>query len=78
MSSFVDALRNLKHSRTMPQACPACGSVRIKQQGSLSGWFLPPMYRCLQCGYFGSLVLELEEVKNEDHERNIRVPDSEH
>jgi len=66
MSSFVDALRNLKHSRTMPQACPACGSVRIRQQGSLGGWLLPPVYVCLQCGYVGSLVLELEEVEAEE------------
>jgi len=66
MSSFVDALRNLKHSRTMPQACPACGSVRIRLQGSLSGWLLPPVYSCPQCGYVGRLVLELEKVEEED------------
>jgi predicted RNA-binding Zn-ribbon protein involved in translation (DUF1610 family) len=68
MSSFIDALKNLKHSRTMPLACPACGSYRIRQQGSLSGWLLPPVYACLQCGYLGSLVLELEEAPEEDHE----------
>lgn len=65
VSSFVDALRNLKHSRTMPKACPACGSVRVRQQGSLSGWLLPPVYACLQCGYVGNLVLELEEEEEE-------------
>ena len=66
MSSFFDALRNLKHSRTLPMACPACGSVRIRQQGSLSGWLLPPVYVCLQCGYVGSLVVELEGVEDEE------------
>jgi predicted RNA-binding Zn-ribbon protein involved in translation (DUF1610 family) len=66
MSSFFDALRNLKHSGTLPQACPACGSVKIKQQGSLSGWLLPPVYACQQCGYVGNLILELEEAEDED------------
>jgi len=66
MSSFFDALRNLKHSGPVPQACPACGSVRIKQQGSLSGWLLPPVYACQQCGYVGNLVLELEAAEDED------------
>ena len=68
MSSFFDALRNLKHSGTLPQACPACGSVRIKQQGSLGGWLLPPVYACQQCGYVGSLVMELEASDDENSE----------
>jgi len=65
MSSFFDALRNLKHSGTAPQACPACGSLKIRQQGSLSGWLLPPVYACQQCGYVGNLVLELENEEEE-------------
>ena len=65
MSSFFDALRNLKHSGTLPKACPACGSVLIKQQGSLGGWLLPPVYACQQCGYVGSLIMELESVEEE-------------
>jgi predicted RNA-binding Zn-ribbon protein involved in translation (DUF1610 family) len=65
MSSFFDALRSLKHSGTMPQACPACGSVRIRQQSSLTGWLLPPMYACQDCGYVGYLVLELEPVEED-------------
>ena len=68
MSSFFDALRNLKHSGPMPQACPACGSVKIRQQGSLGGWLLPPVWACQQCGYVGSLVLELEEVDEKEQE----------
>jgi len=65
MSAFFDAVRNLKRSGPVPQACPACGSVRIKQQGSLNGWLLPPMYACQQCGYVGNLVLELESEDEE-------------
>ena len=69
MSAFFDAVKNLKHSGTLPQACPACGSVRIRQQTSLSGWFLPPLYACQLCGYVGRLVLVLEaDVEMEEHE----------
>jgi predicted RNA-binding Zn-ribbon protein involved in translation (DUF1610 family) len=67
MSSFFDAVRDLKHSGTGPKACPICGSVEVKLMGSLSGWLLPALYSCQQCGYSGSLVLELEEA-SEDNE----------
>ena len=62
MSSFFDAFKNLKHSGPVPQACPVCGSVKIKQRGSLNGWLLPALYACEQCGYVGNLVLELDEA----------------
>jgi hypothetical protein len=39
-----------------------CGSIKIKQQGSLNGWLLPAVYACEQCGYVGNLVLELDEA----------------
>lgn len=68
MSSFFEALKSLKHSGPVPLACPSCGSVRIRPRGSLSGWLLPPVYVCLQCGYVGSLVVELEETENENEE----------
>lgn len=68
MSSFFDAVKSLKHSGPVPLACPSCGSVRIRQRGSLSGWLLPPVYACLQCGYVGSLVVELEETEREEEE----------
>jgi len=65
MSSFFDAVKDLKHSATAPKACPVCGSVNVRFVGSLSGWLLPAMYVCEQCGYSGSLVLELEEASEE-------------
>ena len=60
MSHFFDALKSMKHSQPSPQACPVCGSLRIRQHGSLNGWLLPAVYVCEDCGYAGSLVLELE------------------
>lgn len=54
-------MKNLKRSGSASLACPVCGSVKIKMQGSLSGWLLPPKYACGECGYVGQIVLELEE-----------------
>jgi len=68
MSSFFDAVKDLKHSGTAPKACPVCGSVNVRLMGSLSGWLLPAVYACEQCGYSGSLVLELEEASEEQED----------
>ena len=69
MSSFFDAVKDLKYSGAAPKACPVCGSVNIKMRGSLSGWLLPAVYSCEQCGYSGSLVLELEEASEDQENR---------
>ena len=61
MSDFFDTVKNLKHSGPAPKICPACGSTKLKQQGSLSGWLLPAIYACEECGYVGGVVLELED-----------------
>lgn len=66
MNHIFETVKNLKRSGPAPQACPACGSMKIKMQGSLSGWLLPPMYACKECGYVGHLVLELEEETDEE------------
>lgn len=65
MNDFFETMKNLKHAGPAPKACPTCGSVKIRQQGSLSGWLLPPVYACEECGYVGRLVLELEEEREE-------------
>jgi len=62
MSDFFDTMKNLRHSGPGPLACPVCGSVKIRQRGSLGGWLLPPDWVCLDCGYVGKLVLELDET----------------
>jgi len=62
MNTFFDTMKKLKHSGPSPLACPSCGSMKIRQRGSLSGWLLPAVYACDDCGYVGQLVLELEEA----------------
>jgi transposase-like protein len=65
MNRFVETVKNLKRSPPAPQVCPLCGSSRIRIQGSLGGWLLPPLYACEECGYQGGLVLELEQEPEE-------------
>ena len=40
--------------------------MKIKHQGSLSGWLLPPVYACEECGYVGQLILELDESEESE------------
>jgi len=60
MNDFLETMKHLKHSGTSPIICPVCGSMRVRQRGSLSGWLLPAVYSCEDCGYLGSLVLEAD------------------
>jgi predicted RNA-binding Zn-ribbon protein involved in translation (DUF1610 family) len=53
-------MKGLKHTSHGAFACPSCGSVKIKPTGSLSGWMTPAVYACLECGYVGSIILEIE------------------
>jgi predicted RNA-binding Zn-ribbon protein involved in translation (DUF1610 family) len=61
VSDFFDTVKNLKHSGPAAKMCPACGSMKVKQQGSLSSWLLPAVYACEDCGYVGRVVLERED-----------------
>jgi len=46
-----------------PLCCPRCGSLKVKPEYTTSGWLTPPIYLCENCGYHGSIFLE---VKIED------------
>ena len=61
MNRFLETVKKLKRSAAAARACPLCGSVRLRFQGSLGGWLLPPTYSCEDCGYVGTIVLELDE-----------------
>lgn len=65
MSEVFDTVKKLRHSGHAPLACPVCGGLKVRQQGSLSGWLIPPVYSCEECGYVGRVVLELEKESQE-------------
>lgn len=43
--------------------CPSCGSCEIFP---IAGGYLGQIFRCKDCGYRGSLVLEAEEEPDRD------------
>ncbi len=59
LREILDVLKDAKHSSPRPVFCPACESPNIKLSESYG--ILPQKYICVDCGYEGHLVLELEE-----------------
>ncbi len=53
--------------------CPVCGSTNIRKVSPFSGWLLPEEYVCLDCGYRGPIVAEIEV--DEDEIEGDRGPD---
>jgi len=61
---FLETMRGLKYTGHSAFACPSCGSLKIRPAGSLSGWMTPAVYACQECGYIGSVILEIEPDDN--------------
>ena len=58
--------RNIDREFKLPkkfQVCPRCESINIKFSSKLDFWLTPKRYVCNDCGYVGTLVLELEKVE---------------
>lgn len=64
---IVDILKKSKHQTPRPVFCPNCQSPKMKLKESYG--ILPQMYYCEECGYEGSLVLELEPEDSEESEK---------
>lgn len=55
-----------KSKRTIKiTVCPICGSTNIMKASPFSGWLLPEEYICLNCGYRGPIVAEVEVDEDE-------------
>lgn len=59
LKGLADKLFKVRHRAPRPFFCPKCSSHKIKLKESYG--ILPQVYRCSECGYEGSLILELEE-----------------
>jgi predicted RNA-binding Zn-ribbon protein involved in translation (DUF1610 family) len=55
---LADVLRKVKFSPPKPVFCPRCRSPKIMRLQTFG--ILPVLYRCKECDYNGTLVLELE------------------
>lgn len=53
-----NTLKKMRYGSPQPKFCPKCMGHNIRIN-SLPG-ILPPTYKCLDCGYEGCLVFEIE------------------
>jgi late competence protein required for DNA uptake (superfamily II DNA/RNA helicase) len=60
-----EIFKTVKHRRPSQIFCPRCCSPDIKLSSSLAYWLTPKQYYCEKCGYLGTIVMELEEEKEE-------------
>ena len=51
------------------KVCPICGSTRIYY---VAGMITGEKYRCENCGYIGSLIVEVSEDEYEEFLREIK------
>jgi predicted RNA-binding Zn-ribbon protein involved in translation (DUF1610 family) len=49
-----------KGKKVRIKVCPRCGSKNIKLSSTFDGWITPEVYLCMECGYRGTIILELE------------------
>jgi DNA-directed RNA polymerase subunit M/transcription elongation factor TFIIS len=67
-----ELFKSIKHRGPAMIFCPKCGSPKIKLAVGLTiGGLAPKQYYCEACGYVGTVVMELEEDKsaNENKEK---------
>jgi len=61
LKNMAEVAKRLSHKKiSTPVVCPKCGSARIDLY---LGGYAGRIYKCLDCGYIGSVVIELEEEK---------------
>jgi len=64
LQNIREVFKTLKHRKPSKKFCPRCGSPKIHLSSSLDYWLTPKKYICENCGYHGSIVMELEKEKN--------------
>lgn len=65
LKNIRGVFKTLKHRGPSKIYCPKCGSPRIHLSSSLDYWLTPKKYICENCGYYGPIVMELEENEKE-------------
>jgi predicted RNA-binding Zn-ribbon protein involved in translation (DUF1610 family) len=67
LGNIRDVFKTIKHKKPTQIFCPKCGSPKLRLSSSLDYWLLPQKYICSDCGYVGSVFMELEkEEENEE------------
>ena len=61
LDNIRDVFKTVKHSKPSQIFCPKCGSPKLHLSSSLDYWLTPQKYICEECGYVGSVYMELEK-----------------
>jgi transcription elongation factor Elf1 len=61
LQNIREVLKSLKHGKPSKIYCPRCCSPKISLSSGLDIWLTPKKYVCEDCGYMGSLVMEIEK-----------------
>ena len=65
-----EVFKSIKHRKPTKIFCPKCCSPKIKLATGLTiGGLAPKQYYCEECGYVGTIVMELEEEKDSKDEK---------
>ncbi len=65
-----EVFKSIKHRKPTKIFCPKCCSPKIKLATGLTiGGLAPKQYYCEECGYVGTIVMELEEEKDSTNEK---------
>jgi len=64
IGEILDTLKKMKFSTPKPVLCPKCGGYRIKILKNYG--ILPNTYSCMECGYEGTIIIELEKEADTD------------
>jgi hypothetical protein len=61
LENVREVLKALKHRKPSQIYCPRCCSPNIGLHSGLDLWLTPKKYVCNNCGYTGSIIMELEK-----------------
>jgi len=64
-----DVIKSLKHQKPTHIFCPRCASPKLALSSSLDYWLTPQKYICKECGYVGSVFMELEKEEEKPANR---------
>lgn len=63
LRGLLETLKLLKHQPPKPKFCPHCRGHKIFPASNLG--ILPTTYKCRDCGYEGSVVIEIEPEEDQ-------------
>jgi predicted RNA-binding Zn-ribbon protein involved in translation (DUF1610 family) len=67
LENVRELFKTLKHRKPTRIYCPRCGSPKIHPTSSFNSWLTPEKYVCSNCGYTGSVVMELEKEEENEY-----------